>query len=254
MRTMPLRRVGFINRSIDLWDGVRLQVFLRYTRWGRSFGNKLGLGQVYRVMATVLGSVMVAGGRMGGAAHGEALRSMEGTSEASGERAEFVAMVERQGKVLYRVAMALLRHTEDAEDAVQNALLKLYRTGAWRTAKNERAFLARTVWRTALDRYNGRPKGEESLEGEERVLVSSMATPEAAVMGGERESRLWGMVEGLPLEWRAPLLLSAIEELTTKEIAAALDLHEGTVRTRIHRAKAELRRRFAAAEEQGGLR
>ena len=48
----------------------------------------MGLGQVYQAMATVLGSVMVAGGRIGGAAHGEALRSMEGTSEASGERAD----------------------------------------------------------------------------------------------------------------------------------------------------------------------
>ena len=92
------------------------------------------------------------------------------------------------------------------------------------------------------------------MEGEERVLVSAMATPEAVVMDSEREARLWGMVEGLPLELRAPLLLSAIEELTTREIAAALELREGTVRTRIHRAKAELRRRFEAVEERGVLR
>jgi RNA polymerase sigma-70 factor (ECF subfamily) len=217
----------------------------------------MGVGAVYLMMATGLESVMVAGGRLGGAASGEALRRMDGTVEADGERAAFVAMVERQGEVLYRVALALLRHAEDAEDAVQNALLKLYRTGAWRTARNERAFLARTVWRAALDRYNGRPKGEESLEredGGERELVSGMATPEAAVMGGEREARLWGMVEALPLELRAPLLLAAIEELTTKEIAAALELHEGTVRTRIHRAKAELRRRFEAVEARGDWR
>jgi RNA polymerase sigma-70 factor (ECF subfamily) len=179
---------------------------------------------------------------------------MEGKGAAE-DRAAFVAMVERHGEVLYRVALALLRHPEDAEDAVQNALLKLYRTGAWRKATNERAFLARTVWRAALDRYSGRPRGEESLEGaggEERVLVSAMATPEAAVMLGEREARLWGMIEALPLELRAPLMLAAIEGLTTREIAAALELHEGTVRTRIHRAKVELRRRFDA--DRGGLR
>ena len=213
-------------------------------------------GQVYLVMATLLDSVMVAGGRFDGAAQREALSSMEGKGAAE-DRAAFVAMVERHGEVLYRVALALLRHPEDAEDAVQNALLKLYRTGAWRKATNERAFLARTVWRAALDRYSGRPRGEESLEGaggEEQVLVSAMATPEAAVMSGEREARLWGMVEALPLDLRAPLMLAAIDGLTTREIAAALELHEGTVRTRIHRAKVELRRRFEAGEDRGGLR
>jgi RNA polymerase sigma-70 factor, ECF subfamily len=212
-------------------------------------------GRVYLVMATLLDSVMVAGGRFDGAAQREALSSME--EQAAEDRAAFVAMVERHGEVLYRVALALLRHPEDAEDAVQNALLKLYRTGAWRKATNERAFLARTVWRAALDRYNGRPRGEESLEGEggeARVLVSSVATPEDAVMLGEREARLWRMVEALPLELRAPLMLAAIEELTTREIAAALELHEGTVRTRIHRAKVELRRRFEVGEDRGGLR
>jgi RNA polymerase sigma-70 factor (ECF subfamily) len=214
-------------------------------------------GQVYLVMATLLDSVMVAGGRFGGAARREALSSMEGKGEAAEDRAAFVAMVERHGEVLYRVALALLRHPEDAEDAVQNALLKLYRTGAWRKATNERAFLARTVWRAALDRYNGRARGEESLEGEggeERVLVSAMATPEDAVMVEEQEARVWRMVEALPLELRAPLVLAAIEGFTTREIAAALELHEGTVRTRIHRAKVELRRRFEAGEDRGGLR
>jgi RNA polymerase sigma-70 factor (ECF subfamily) len=209
-------------------------------------------GRVYLVMATLLDSVMVAGGRFGGAARREALSSMEGKERAAEDRAAFVAMVERHGEVLYRVALALLRHPEDA---VQNALLKLYRTGAWRKATNERAFLARTVWRAALDRYNRRARGEESLEGEggeERVLVSAMATPEAAVMVEEREARLWGMVEALPLKLRAPLMLAAIEGLTTREIAAALELHEGTVRTRIHRAKVELKRRFEV--DRGGLR
>jgi RNA polymerase sigma-70 factor (ECF subfamily) len=234
-----------------------LQVFLSYTRRWKTFRNKMDAGQVYLVMATLLDSVMVAGGRFGGAAQREALSSMEGKERAAEDRVAFVAMVERQGEVLYRVALALLRHPEDAEDAVQNALLKLYRTGAWRKATNERAFLARTVWRAALDRYNGRARGEESLEGEggeARVLVSSVATPEAAVMVEERAARLWGMVEALPLDLRAPLMLAAIDGLTTQEIAAALELHEGTVRTRIHRAKVELRRRFEAGEDRGGLR
>jgi Sigma-70 region 2 len=124
-----------------------MQVVLSLRGREKSFRNKMDVGQVYLATATLLDSVMVAGGRFGGAARREALSSMEGTEQAAEDRAAFVAMVERHGEVLYRVALALLRHPEDAEDAVQNALLKLYRTGAWRKATNERAFLARTVWR-----------------------------------------------------------------------------------------------------------
>src|SRR5260370_26991521 len=63
----------------------------------------------------------------------------------------FGEMVERQAKFMFQVAFGLLRNRQDAEDAVQEALLKLYRGEAWLRMENERGFLARTVWRGALD-------------------------------------------------------------------------------------------------------
>ncbi len=51
-------------------------------------------------------------------------------------------------------------------------------------------------------------------------------------------------MDGLPEEMRAVLMLSAIEEMTSREVGAALGIPEGTVRTRLMRAKAELKRRF----------
>ena len=64
---------------------------------------------------------------------------------------EFAALVERQARLMFRVAYSLLRNVQDAEDAVQEAFLKLYRGEAWRRMEDEKAFLARTVWRVALD-------------------------------------------------------------------------------------------------------
>ncbi|HEY2038317.1 MAG TPA: sigma factor, partial [Edaphobacter sp.] len=65
---------------------------------------------------------------------------------------EFTSLVERNARRMFRVAYSLLRNTHDAEDAVQEAFLKLHRTQGWRRIEDERAFLSRTVWRVALDR------------------------------------------------------------------------------------------------------
>src|ERR1035438_6227694 len=55
----------------------------------------------------------------------------------------FAEMAERQARFMFRVAHGLLRSVQDAEDVVQEALLKLYRTGGWLRMEDEKAFLAR---------------------------------------------------------------------------------------------------------------
>ena len=78
----------------------------------------------------------------------------------------FAEMAERQGRYLFRIAFGLLRSVQDAEDAVQEALLKLYRGDGWLRMENEKAFLARTVWRAGLDLIMQRPKATEPLDDE----------------------------------------------------------------------------------------
>ena len=65
--------------------------------------------------------------------------------------AQFAELVKRRSRFVFRVAWAVLRNAHDTEDAVQEAFLKLYRTGAWQRMDDERAFLARTAWRLAVD-------------------------------------------------------------------------------------------------------
>ena len=153
----------------------------------------------------------------------------------------FARVVHRHARLLYRVAHSVLRNPADAEDAVADALLKLVRSGAWQNITNERAFLARTVWRSALDRVAGRsPGGEESAVVLD-LLQDDGPSPERSAMERDERSLLHALIDRLPLELREPLLLSAVQDLNSREIGEVMHLPEGTVRTRLMRARRQLR-------------
>jgi len=160
-------------------------------------------------------------------------------------QAVFTRLALEHARFLYRVAWSVLRHAEDAEDCVQEALLKLYRGESWRQMDNERAFLARVVWHLALDRRKARPP-DAADSAAESLLEDSRLTPEAAISAGDERALLRRMIEELPPELRDPLLLSVMEEMNSREIGEAMSLPEGTVRTRLMRARAELRERWEA--------
>lgn len=143
---------------------------------------------------------------------------------------QFAAVVNRQARLVYRVAYSLLRNSQDSEDVVQETFLKIYRTGAWRRMEKERAFLARTAWRIALDRM---PKRTEELG----AFRGTGDDPEAAAIGADKHAMVRRYMDSLPEELRQPLELSTVDEMTSPEIAIVMGIPEGTVRTRISRAK-----------------
>ncbi len=159
----------------------------------------------------------------------------------------FAEMVERNARFMFRVAHGLLRSVQDAEDAVQEALLKLYRTDGWLRMEDEKAFLARTVWRVGLDVVARRPRLTEGLDDEVgREFAAAGESAEQSLVGQDERALLRRLIETLPEDLRQPLVLSAIEEMTSREVAIAMGIPEGTVRTRVMRARAELKRRFEA--------
>ena len=159
----------------------------------------------------------------------------------------FTRIVHEHAGFLYRVAVSVLRHPQDAEDAVQDALLKLYRGESWQGIADERAFLARVVWRTALDRRSARVVPAE--DDAEYRLHDTRATPEGAAMHDDERGLLRAWIDELAPELREPLVLSAVEEVNSRQIGELMGLPEGTVRTRLMRARAELRARWEAAQE-----
>ena len=172
-----------------------------------------------------------------------------GRGSRAEEDAAFAAMVGRNAQFLYRVAFGLLRNAPDAEDAVQDALLKLYRGRAWLDMVDERAFLARTVWRVGLDRLNAAgAKAMRNAEDVTRMEIHSGAKgPEEVAMETAERRLMRELIEQLPEEFRQPLVLSAIEGMRGSEVAAVLGIPEATVRTRVLRAKERLRQAFQAS-------
>ncbi len=160
------------------------------------------------------------------------------------DEAEFAAFVHRQSRFVFRVAYAVLRNSHDAEDIVQEVFLKLYRKDAWREMRNEQAFLARMSWRMAIDRL---PEHPAKVENNSEPLTTA-PNPEQVAIGSDWQSKVHRLIDGLPEDLRQPLALSTIEELTSGEIAQIMDIPEGTVRTRIQRARQLLREKLSALE------
>lgn len=164
----------------------------------------------------------------------------------------FAALVERQSRFVFRVAYSVLRNTADAEDAVQETFLKLYRTGAWERMDDEKAFLARAAWRMAVDRLPRRDVGEDSASALDELPTMGQS-PEQAAVGRDSTAMLHRMIDSLPEDLRQPLALSALQELNSREITAVMGINEGTVRTRLMRAREMLKAKLAARLDNSRL-
>jgi RNA polymerase sigma-70 factor (ECF subfamily) len=178
-----------------------------------------------------------------------------------GDEAEFAGLVERQWRFACRVAWAVLRQAQDAEDAAQEAFLKIWRAQGWRGLRDERAYVARVAWRAAVDRvrdsplrlHSGHalrrtPPGCQAGDPSPEDLADRACGPEEIVVAQDWEAAVHRLIDSLPEELRQPLALSA--EMTSREIAATMGIAEGTVRTRLMRARQMLREKIAAMEER----
>lgn len=170
------------------------------------------------------------------------------------DEAAFTGLVERQWRFAYRVAWAVLRNRQDAEDAAQEAFLKILRARAWQGLRDEKAFVARISWRAAVDRLRDSHsrrsplRGQSGGEFEPEEVADPTLGPEEIVVKASWEAAVHHLIDSLPEELRQPLALSV--EMNSREIAAAMGITEGTVRTRLMRARAMLREKIGAMEER----
>ncbi len=155
----------------------------------------------------------------------------------------FAALVQRQSRFVFRVAYSVLRNAHDSEDIVQETFLKIYRARRWDRMQNEKAFLARTAWRLALDRVR-RQQGSPVSDG-----ASAGQNPEQAAMSAQWDASVHRLIDALPEELRLPLALSSLDELNSRQIGEVMGIPEGTVRTRLMRARQMLKQKLAALME-----
>ncbi len=160
--------------------------------------------------------------------------------------ASFTELVERHSRILYRIALSVLRQPDDAEDVVQEAFLQVYRGERWRQMGDERGYLAQVVWRLAVRQH--KRKGRELALPID--ISSPRPGPEQRAVDRQLEEWLHRQIDALPEKLRIPLALAALGELKLVEIAKILGLPEGTVRRRIHDARVRLRQQLN--EQIGG--
>ena len=158
------------------------------------------------------------------------------------EEESFAALVRRQSLFVFRVAYSILRNAQDAEDVVQETFLKLYRLRAWKSMEDERAFLSRMAWRIALDQVRRNRKNAAAKP----EISSAAQDAEQMLIETDRNAVVWRLIDALPDELRQPLALSTVEELSSLEIGKVMGIPEGTVRTRLMRAREILKQKLSA--------
>jgi RNA polymerase sigma-70 factor (ECF subfamily) len=163
--------------------------------------------------------------------------------EEARKRAEeqaLTGLVSQYAGTLYRVAYSVLRNSADAEDAVQEAFVRVLRhRETLAEVRDQRVWLIRIVWNVVLDRkrrMKTRPETDDVAELA-RVLPAGGLTAEERVAATQHHARVLACVEQLPAKERQVLMLSAFEELTSVEIASVLGITESSVRSRLFRAR-----------------
>jgi len=166
-------------------------------------------------------------------------------AESTAEQVE--AIVRQHAKLVYQVVFAALRHPQEAEDAVQETFIRVWKHASELSrVVNIRAWLARIAWRIASDwrRKHLKPvviSGDDLSE-----LPAAGASAEEDMIRAQQIALLERMIGMLPDDLREVVELSTVDELTSVEIGHALGIPESSVRGRLVRARQLLREKVQA--------
>jgi RNA polymerase sigma-70 factor (ECF subfamily) len=166
---------------------------------------------------------------------------------AAGDRDALGPLMERHHVRVYRIALAYLRDKAEAQDAVQETFVKAYQGAArWDGAAEVAPWLSRIAVNHAIDRYRRgrrRLRSETPLDAEEHGerIATAAPSPERRAMDREAGDRIAAALHGLPDRQRAVVVLRLYEEMNLDDIARALDMSLGTVKSSLHRALRRMR-------------
>jgi RNA polymerase sigma-70 factor (ECF subfamily) len=169
---------------------------------------------------------------------------------SSPEQSAFLQQaMEQYGKATYNFAYRLTQNEPDARDLTQEAFLRVYR--AWRSFQPGTSFLSwiyrivTNLYRDELRRRKGRYEEEIPEDNAPQVLggqQSLAVTPIEDYVEAQLSERLQRALEALSPDQRQVVVLADIDQFSYQEIAEVVGCSIGTVRSRLHRARAQLRR------------
>ncbi|MEZ5289814.1 MAG: peroxidase-related enzyme [Vicinamibacterales bacterium] len=175
------------------------------------------------------------------------------TRVQSGERDAFEELVRRHGRRVHLTLGGILRNDDDIEDAVQETFVKAFQhIGSFQGRSTFLTWLTRIAINAGLQRLRAR-RDVESLDLQDdgdddvqpRQVRAWQDNPEQAYARAVTRDLVWKAVGGLPLKYRLVVVLRDLEQFSTAETAAALDLGVPAVKARLFRARLMLREALA---------
>jgi len=173
-----------------------------------------------------------------------------------GDRAEFARLVDTYSGAIYRLGVKMLENQQDAEDILQETFIKAYKhlknfdgrsslsTWLYRIATNEALMLIRK--RKNLPLSLDEPANNVEQTDEPIQIMDWCCLPEDVLMSGEARAYMDQAIEQLSPTLRAVFVLRDIEGLSTEETSNVLNLSEAAVKTRLSRARMQLRELLTA--------
>ena len=166
------------------------------------------------------------------------------TTTSAAQEVDLPALVDTHASTLFRVAHAVLRNRAEAEDAVQDTFVRvLEHRGTLPTVRDLRPWLVRITWNLALDRRR-RKSPDQAGDLFFATLIAPDIPADQALSAAQGTQAVLHALDRLPKPERQALLLSALDELSTAEIAGIMQKSESAVRALIHRARTRLRDRL----------
>ena len=172
-------------------------------------------------------------------------------ADQSAQNAAFNRYVVPEIEVLYRVARSITRNPTDAEDLVQDTMLRAYRAVDRFDGRHPRAWLLTIMRNAQINRV--RRKRPELLQDPDTAVKrlqddgSIQLGPEATVIEGMFDAAIESAVAALPDKFRSVIELIDIQGLSYQEAAEVLGVPTGTIMSRLHRARTRIRKHLESS-------
>ena len=168
-----------------------------------------------------------------------------------GDMESFEKLIKEYQKGAYNIAYRMLGNTEDAKDASQEAIIKIYKSiGGFKMKSSFKTWFYRVVTNTCLDYRRKRSRNkvlylDKAINTEEgsfqREIEDSSDGPEEMLVKNENTKTLQRYITGMPEKYAMAIILRDVKGFSYSEMGKILDLPEGTVKSRISRARIMLK-------------
>ena len=156
----------------------------------------------------------------------------------------------------YNLARWMTRNDHDAEDVVQDAMLRAFKFFGGFRGGNSRSWLLSIVRNACLDWFEKNRKSEffAAYDDETHAIADETSGPEARLLNKADRAMVRDAIAQLPLEFREIIVLREMEDMSYKEISHVADIPIGTVMSRLARARKMLQQTLSAKFQPGGGR